>query len=59
MSPLSLEGVFICPGGKADNLELIWVFIDDLNGLGANGPGGSQDDDSAHLPILPRTPSYK
>jgi hypothetical protein len=55
MSPLGLKEFGVATGCKTHHLELIGVFVDDLNGLGANRSGGSKDYDSAHLPILPCT----
>src|SRR5881296_2403122 len=45
---LFFELVHVIAGREADRLELLREFADDVQGVGPDGPGGTQDDDPLH-----------
>src|SRR5690606_33788479 len=42
----------VAPGRQTDELESARVGADDLEGLGADGAGGAEDDDATHAASL-------
>src|SRR5207245_322993 len=54
---LLFELVHVAVGREADRLELLGEFADDVQGVGADGAGGTQDDDPLHALFLRKVAS--